>query len=1150
MLRGPSRARARNELRTRLAFRFADLPMATRATREEQEARPDNAVRLVLLGAPRLELADRSTVALERLMAVLLARLAIDGPVPRASAARLLWPDTDDKGARNNLRQRLFRLRQAAQRDVVVPDTTLALADGITHDLSDLASRLEGDPDAAAGELLGHLNFDDCLELADWVTVAREQWAVARRNALAGIASKLETEGQVARALRYAERLVADDPLLEHAHRRLMRLHYLRGDRAAALAAFERCRDLLKRELRADPGRETVELANVIEASGAPTRAAPATRPIAVLRPPRLIGREREWEAIEYAWQQRRIVVLTGEPGIGKTRLSGDFTATHAGAAMFGARPGDARVPYALAARMLRGLSQRFGVPADPWVVGELARLVPEIGPAAASKLEPLRLYQALAAALAGWRKVELAALVIDDAQFADDASLEWMLWLLAHEGAPELRWLISLRSGEIPQLLAKWRAETDPELIRSLELAPLEESEVARLLDSLAIPEFDASAWALPLTRHTGGNPMFILETLLAMLAGGSSALAASARLPAPAHVGQLIERRLNQLSAPALRLARVAALAGQDFSAALAAQVLGLHLLDIAEPWRELEAAQVIRDQGFAHDLIFEATLRTVPAPIARALHQDIASYLETQTAAPASIARHWFEAGQWRSAADAFVAAAIAARRASRRVEEAAHWQSAAECFDRAGEQERSFNARCESVEPLIIASGVERASDVADGLVSEARGINQRVAALNARANARLMAADHAAGVVAAREAYELADGLESPWPRFEAARLLAVGLAQSERATEALALIEPFRELIESEGKPERRAKFWSDYSYALNSARQLRKTAEALTHGIECAREIGDTAELATMMSNLAIVRGNLGEIDSALEQAERARALGAQLGETRGPGGGAIDMYVGMYSAMVGRYRDALDNLDAALACFEADGASVWTAVANNHRAGLLIDLGQFARAKKALGGAAPAIDSVRARTSLLTGRIERALGGTGETHFSEALAKLGEHGDVYMRMLALLDATVVMPPLDAAAQCLNVQRIAEESEYHGIEAKAHLLRARHLLHAGEASLAAASLREPPAHLDGVRPADNYAADAWWIAYEVFTADGDAKAALEALRRAVDWVQHAALPNVPAEFKDSFLSLNPINRSILTTASRRLPKP
>ena len=52
--------------------------------------------------------------------------------------------------------------------------------------------------------------------------------------------------------------------------------------------------------------------------------------------------------------------------------------------------------------------------------------------------------------------------------------------------------------------------------------------------------------------------------------------------------------------------------------------------------------------------------------------------------------------------------------------------------------------------------------------------------------------------------------------------------------QSERASEALPLIEPFRELIEREGPVEQRMKFWSDYAYVLNSARRLRRTADAL----------------------------------------------------------------------------------------------------------------------------------------------------------------------------------------------------------------------------------------------------------------------------------------------------------------------------
>ncbi len=116
-----------------------------------------------------------------------------------------------------------------------------------------------------------------------------------------------------------------DDPLREHAHRRLMRLHYLRGDRAAALAAYERLRELLGRELGTAPDRESRELAQLVEASGALPQPAPVARPVTVLRPPRLVGREADWRALQAALDARRCALVLGEPGIGKSRLIGDF---------------------------------------------------------------------------------------------------------------------------------------------------------------------------------------------------------------------------------------------------------------------------------------------------------------------------------------------------------------------------------------------------------------------------------------------------------------------------------------------------------------------------------------------------------------------------------------------------------------------------------------------------------------------------------------------------------------------------------------------------------------------------------------------------------------------------------------------------------
>ena len=319
-----------------------------------------------------------------------------------------------------------------------------------------------------------------------------------------------------------------------------MRLHYLRGDRAGALTAFERCIDVLSRELDARPGKETLDLARVIEDSRAPTLVAPSAHAVTVLRPPRLVGRDEEWSAIERAWQHGCVAIVAGEPGIGKSRLAGDWCAASNGCAMFGARPGDARVAYALLARMLRGLIERFGAPKEPWIVAELARLLPELGAAPGTKFQALKMQQAVARTIATTIASGLAGIIVDDAQFADDASLEILLRLISQEASPRLPWLITVRANEIPAQLAEWKAKIDVDALAEINLGPLDDEAVRVLLESLAIPDFDVDAWVAPMARHTGGNPMFILETLLAMLARGSAALdAGRLKLPAPAHVG-----------------------------------------------------------------------------------------------------------------------------------------------------------------------------------------------------------------------------------------------------------------------------------------------------------------------------------------------------------------------------------------------------------------------------------------------------------------------------------------------------------------------------------------------------------------------------------------------------------------------------------
>ena len=147
-------AGARANLRLRLLLRFADGPMGDTASTQRGRATAATAavVRLQLLQAPRLWLADGSAHALERKDAALLAMLAVEGPTPRNRVAALLWPDIDEERARNNLRQRLFRLRKAAACDVIsAGNEALALAEHVAHDLDALGPRLAADPDSVAG---------------------------------------------------------------------------------------------------------------------------------------------------------------------------------------------------------------------------------------------------------------------------------------------------------------------------------------------------------------------------------------------------------------------------------------------------------------------------------------------------------------------------------------------------------------------------------------------------------------------------------------------------------------------------------------------------------------------------------------------------------------------------------------------------------------------------------------------------------------------------------------------------------------------------------------------------------------------------------------------------------------------------------------
>jgi len=1111
-----------------------------------------DACTLQLLRTPLLRVAGRQ-VRLSSKDAALLALVACEGPLRAERVAALLWPAVGSRQADTSLRQRLYRLRREAGQALVDSGSTLALRPEVATDLAPALERLTHDEHAAAGELLGDLSFDDLPDFADWLRAQRQHWRAQRTAALAAMADRCEKEGALVRGLVYAQRHVDDEPLAEHAQRRLMRLHYLRGDRAAAIAAFERCEQRLKDELGTRPSAETIELLATIERGAGSLPARRAVAPAALLRPPRLVGRERELQDLHGAWASGRVFVLSGEAGIGKSRLLADHASAESGVVLVRARPGDAGVADALAARLLRAVLAAHAVPRSPERARELALLLPELGEPVAltGSAQRLSLQRAVDATLADATAHGLRALIIDDLHFADAASLDLLQAMMDSDTLASLRWGLAQRPADADDGNTQWqRALVEARRLDIVVVAPLDLVQLTELIESLALPELDAMRLAPALLRHSGGNPLFALETLRELvLAGDGAPLLANGKLPQPSSVSALVERRLQQLSPAALKLARVAALAAGDFSAELAAAVLEQHPLDIAEPWRELDMAQVIRDGAFAHDLILEATRASVPAPIAALLHERIAGHLQSRGGAGARLAPHWAGAGRWLAAGEAWVAAAQQAQNASQRTHELESWRAAADAFDRAGERARAFQARCDSVPATIVVAGVAPARAMVDTLLTQAQGDAERAAGLLAQAMAALMGGDHAAGIDAAGQAAALARRLASPSLALDAACLHAVGLAQAGRAVEALAVIEPHREQVERSATPRQRGRFWADYAYALNAVRRLRDTAHALQQAIANAQSLGDLAELATLTSNLATVKGNLGQVDEALALARRALALQTELGAVDGPEGGVVHAYLGLYCGTTGRYREALEHLDAALACFEHDHQTLWTAVASNHKVQVLIDLGQFARARQALEREPAPVRSVQARSATMAARVDRAMGARRDTPRLEgALATLGPGDDPHIRMHVMLEIARTTDDLEVSMRhCDEVIRLATQLEFAGVAMKAGLLRAQAQAGTGRTREAAQAMRALVERMSEVQPQDLYLGEAWWIAAQVFDANGDGDESLMALARGAQWVRRVALPQVPEEFRDSFLQRNPSNRALLAAADRRL---
>jgi DNA-binding SARP family transcriptional activator/predicted ATPase len=677
-----------------------------------------------LLGDFSLIYADRQVTSLNTMrLQSLLAYLVLHRDVPqqRQHLAFLFWPDTTEAQARNNLRQLLHQLRQAfpAVEHFLSTDTHTfhwhpvtpfhldvaefeqALAEAAEasrqHDQHALQASLEQADSLYRGELL-----PGCYD--EWIVPERERLRQRHLQALEQLLRLFEVQGNTVTAIRYAQRLLALDPLSEDLYRRLMGLFALNNDRASALHVYHTCVTTLQREMGVDPDPATREVYEQLMQQETPAIQAIVHQPLPAATPT-LIGRTLEWEQLHDAWQRAtdrgpHFVLVTGEAGVGKSRLAEEFLlwASQKGAVTAKTRSYAAEGQLSLApvTEWLRGDGLRSPLrQLDVIWLTEVVRILPELLAERPDlpHYEPVteygqrqRFFEALARAILIAPQPLL--LLLDDLQWCDQETLEWLHFLLRFDPMARLLVVGCAREEELPPAhpLSTFLLHLRNTMhVTEIPLEPLDAAGTAKLASQVANRALETDE-GLHVFHETGGYPLFVVEMVRAGLGrvsarpsevdhiNGQPPLDDARTLPPRVHA--VLVGRLQQLSASARAFAELAAIISREFTLDLLITVGNTDADDAVRALDELWHKRIVREHGansydFTHDKLREVAYGEISAPQRRLLHRRVAQALEAMHAedldsVSGQLASHYERAGLLDQALPYFQRAAAVAQR----------------------------------------------------------------------------------------------------------------------------------------------------------------------------------------------------------------------------------------------------------------------------------------------------------------------------------------------------------------------------------------------------------------------------------------------------------------------------------------------------
>jgi DNA-binding SARP family transcriptional activator/tetratricopeptide (TPR) repeat protein/biotin operon repressor len=634
-----------------------------------------------------------------------------DRPIQRDLLAGMFWPDLPDSRARRRLSHTLWQIQDvvnapgASHLDVTTDTLAFKASTPYWLDVEEFDRHFSTVPndrhDKLRFESLEASRLRQCVELYrgdflagyfdDWALVEQDHYRQRYLSALRRLVDATKANGAYEEALVFARRLTHHDQLNEEGYREVMRLSFLLGRTNDAVEQFERCRSVLEEELGSSPSPATVEIYEKIlrqrRAGIRPLR----EEETAVLQGRRsdapFVGRESERRVLVDCMESvlagsGGVVLVEGEPGVGKTRLTleaAEDARWRGFEVSWGScRPGAVR-PFAPLIEVLESLSplraEQLSEQLESVWLGEAAKIAPSLGrrisgessavlrPAEAST----RMIEALVHTLEALGQIAPHVVIVDDVHWADRDTLSVLTQVGNRLRQSRVLLLLLYRSEEARGDVAVWDVMRDLDRVAGLGrvvLSPLSVFELEEMVRRILGVTRLESGISARLHRQTGGNVLFTLETLYALRDQGlfesgadpSSVLVDQTRgpsMPVAPRVRSVIESRLALLGNHVSAVYELAAVCADSVDIQVVETATALDRSVVLSAVDELLYRGLIRDDGqgnyrIAHDQVAQVVYESIGPPRRRRLHLSIAEALTRSSPESVEAIGHHFRKG----------------------------------------------------------------------------------------------------------------------------------------------------------------------------------------------------------------------------------------------------------------------------------------------------------------------------------------------------------------------------------------------------------------------------------------------------------------------------------------------------------------------